>query len=58
MAIEVAKVTPAEEAFAGTKPVEERHRLDEVKLAGGNMGMVDTIQPMTCHDFFKVGNVM
>ena len=24
--------TPAEEAFAGTKPVEERHRLDEVKL--------------------------
>ena len=32
MAIEVAKVTPAEEAFAGTKPVEERHRLDEVKL--------------------------
>ena len=24
--------TPAEEAFAGTKPVEERHRLDEAKL--------------------------
>ena len=24
--------TPGEEAFAGTKPVEERHRLDEAKL--------------------------
>ena len=30
--MKIAKVTPAEEAFAGTKPVEERHRLDEVKL--------------------------
>jgi aminoglycoside phosphotransferase (APT) family kinase protein len=43
---------PAEEAFAGTKPVEERHRLDEVKLAAWMQQNIEDYQgPLTVLQF-------
>jgi len=29
----------------------------QVQLSGGNVGMVDTFQSVTCHDFFKISNI-
>jgi aminoglycoside phosphotransferase (APT) family kinase protein len=44
--------TPAEDAFAGTKPVEERHRLDEAKLAAWMQQNVEGyIGPLTVLQF-------
>jgi aminoglycoside phosphotransferase (APT) family kinase protein len=43
---------PAEEVFAGTKPVEERHRLDEAKLAQWMQGNVEGYNgPLTVLQF-------